>query len=312
MSKYLKGILGSFSGLVGSVVGATWNGIDVMRSRPRKSSKPPTLAQMKQRDTFALMRGFSREVSDIIRIGFQAYHVGQTPDNAAFGLNIVNAVTGGYPSISIDYPEFVLSKGNLLDAPEIVVATTVDAQLDFSWLNNADVADPLNTNSTDKVALVVNWIKPLWSVINLGYQVFKNRKTPLNAAIGYHMKEAVKGEAPDFEIEFSKAIFSVGELLLSLITEMVALGDGMLCIKWNNIAESVYNSGSDRAIFIVYNPDKQQFVSFVYSALRADRQAVLQLPDGFAGDAVHCYLFFASEKGDKVSTSQYLGEVVVV
>jgi hypothetical protein len=155
MGKYLKGILGAFSGLVGSVVGATWNGIDVMRSRPKKSSKPPTLAQMKQRDTFALMRGFSREVSDIIRIGFQAYRVGQTPDNAAFSLNIENAVTGVYPSISIDYPEFVLSKGNLLDAPEITVATTIDAQLDFSWLNNADVADPLNTNSTDKVAFVV-------------------------------------------------------------------------------------------------------------------------------------------------------------
>lgn len=155
MGKYLKGILGAFSGLVGSVVGATWNGIDVMRSRPKKSSKPPTVAQMKQRDTFALMREFSREVSDIIRIGFQAYHVGQTPDNAAFSLNIENAVTGVYPSISIDYPEFVLSRGNLLDAPEITVATTEDAQLDFSWLNNADVADPLNTNSTDKVAFVV-------------------------------------------------------------------------------------------------------------------------------------------------------------
>jgi hypothetical protein len=155
MGKYLKGILGSFSGLVGSVVGATWNGIDVMRSRPKKSTKPPTLAQMKQRDTFALMREFSREVSDVIKIGFQAYHVGQTPDNAAFSLNIENAITGVYPSISIDYPEFVLSKGNLLDAPVINVATTEDAQLDFSWLNNADVADPLNTNSTDKVAFIV-------------------------------------------------------------------------------------------------------------------------------------------------------------
>ncbi|HMI04491.1 MAG TPA: DUF6266 family protein [Pedobacter sp.] len=161
-------------------------------------------------------------------------------------------------------------------------------------------------------ALVVNWLKPLWSVINLGYQVFKKRKTPLNAAIGYHMKEAVKGEAPDFEIEFSKAIFSVGELLLSLIKELVALGDAMLRISWDNIAESVYNSGSDRAIFILYNPDKQLFVSFVYCALRAHRQVLLQLPEGFAGDAVHCYMFFTNEKGDKVSTSQYLGEVVVV
>jgi hypothetical protein len=161
-------------------------------------------------------------------------------------------------------------------------------------------------------ALVVNWLKPLWSVINLGYQVFQKRKTPLNAAIGYHMKNAVKGEAPNFEIEFSKAIFSIGELLTSLVTGLVALGDAILRINWDNIAESVYNSGSDRAIFVVYNPDKQQFVSFVCSALRADRQVLLQLPNGFAGDGVHCYMFYANEKGDKVSTSQYLGEVVVV
>lgn len=155
MGKYLKGILGSFSGLVGSVVGATWNGIDVMRSRPKKSTKPPTAAQMKQRDTFALMTQFSGQVTDVIKIGFQAYHVGQTPYNAAFSLNIENAVTGVYPAIAIDYPSFVLSKGNLLDAPEIIVSTTEDAQLDFSWLNNADVLDPLETNSTDKVTFVV-------------------------------------------------------------------------------------------------------------------------------------------------------------
>lgn len=161
-------------------------------------------------------------------------------------------------------------------------------------------------------ALVVNWIKPLWAVINLGYQRYKNRKTPLNAAVGYHMKEAVKGEAPDLEIEFSKAIFSVGELLMSLIKELVALGNAMLRISWDNMAQSVYSCGSDRAIFIVYNPGKQQFISFICSALRADGEAVLQLPIGFAGDAVHCYMFFASEKGDMVSTSQYLGEMVVV
>lgn len=161
-------------------------------------------------------------------------------------------------------------------------------------------------------ALVVNWIKPLWSVINLGYQVFKNRKTPLNAAVGYHMKEAVIGEAPDFEIDFSKAIFSVGELLMSLIKELAGLGNAMLRISWDNIAQSVYSCDSDRAIVIIYNADKQQFVSFIYSAMRADRQALLQLPNGFVGDAVHCYMFFANEKGDKVSTSQYLGEVVVV
>lgn len=70
--------------------------------------------------------------------------------------------------------------------------------------------------------------------------------------------------------------------------------------------------GSREGIFIIYDLGKQQFVSFVYSALRADRQVLLQLPVSFAGDAVHCYMFYTSETGDRVSTSQYLGEMVVV
>jgi len=154
MGKYLKGILGPFSGLVGTVVGATWNGIEVLRSRPKKSSKAPTAAQMKQRDTFALMSDFLGELQDVISVGFQAYHKGQTPYNAAFKLNIENAVTGVYPAIAIDYPEVELSKGNLLEVPFIAMATTEDAQLDLSWVNNADSGNPDDTNGTDKVTFV--------------------------------------------------------------------------------------------------------------------------------------------------------------
>jgi hypothetical protein len=155
MGKYYKGILGAISGLVGTVVGANWRDVNYLRSRPKKTTKPPTAAQMEQRDVFSLMTEFSRPLTDIFNIGFQGYGRSQTPYNAAFSENIRAAITGVYPAIAIDYPELMLSKGNLLALPEITMATTVDAQLDFSWLNNADVADPLNTNSTDKVTFVV-------------------------------------------------------------------------------------------------------------------------------------------------------------
>lgn len=42
MATYKKGILGAFSGTVGPVVGASYRGKDVIRSRPKKSSKPAT------------------------------------------------------------------------------------------------------------------------------------------------------------------------------------------------------------------------------------------------------------------------------
>ena len=52
MATFRKGILGSFSGTVGPVVGATYRGQDVLRSRPRKSTKPATDLQMMQRRKF--------------------------------------------------------------------------------------------------------------------------------------------------------------------------------------------------------------------------------------------------------------------
>ena len=53
MGTYEQGILGAFSGLVGPVVGASFRGKNVMRGRPKKTKKVPTLGQLAQRAKFA-------------------------------------------------------------------------------------------------------------------------------------------------------------------------------------------------------------------------------------------------------------------
>ena len=58
MGTYSKGILGSFTGKVGTVIGSSWNGIDYMRSLPRPSSKAPTALQLAQREKFGLVTKF--------------------------------------------------------------------------------------------------------------------------------------------------------------------------------------------------------------------------------------------------------------
>jgi len=179
MGKYYKGILGAISGLVGTVVGATWNGVEVMRSRPKKSTKPPTAAQIEVQDTFTLMTDFLGGVRDVLKTGFQAYHKGQMPYNAAFKLNIEQAIAGVYPALTITYASVVISKGGLLESPDIAMATTEDAQLDFSWVNNADVDEPFNTDSTDKVTFVAyNPVKQ---------NFVKRRSAALRSAASYDM-----------------------------------------------------------------------------------------------------------------------------
>ena len=62
MGTIRKGILGGFSGTVGTVVGANWRGMDVIRSRPKSSGSNPTPAQLMQREKFALAIKFQNSV----------------------------------------------------------------------------------------------------------------------------------------------------------------------------------------------------------------------------------------------------------
>ncbi len=54
MATIVKGILGGFSGKVGTVVGANWRGKDIIRSRPKPSKKPPTDKQVIQQLKFKM------------------------------------------------------------------------------------------------------------------------------------------------------------------------------------------------------------------------------------------------------------------
>ena len=54
MGTIKKGVLGGFSGKVGTVVGASWKGIDYIRSLPASVKNPRTEGQVTQRTKFCL------------------------------------------------------------------------------------------------------------------------------------------------------------------------------------------------------------------------------------------------------------------
>jgi len=70
MGHIRKGILGGFSGKVGTVVGASWKTTSYMRSLPKKGNNPRTLAQRRQRSKFALVivSEDGKEVSDSLSL----------------------------------------------------------------------------------------------------------------------------------------------------------------------------------------------------------------------------------------------------
>jgi len=154
MGKFLKGILGGFSGKIGNVIGAVWRGVDYMRSLPRKSSKPATEAQLIPRLKMKVVVGFLRSINDLIKIGYQSYKGKQTPMNAAVAFHIDKAITGVYPNLNINFPKVVFSKGRLLRPSAPGVESVTPAKIKFEWLNNAP-ATGSSTAATDMATLLL-------------------------------------------------------------------------------------------------------------------------------------------------------------
>lgn len=212
MGTIKKGILGGFSGKVGNVVGASWKGIDYIRSLPSSIRNPRTRKQVTQRNKFSLMGKFMRAILPVIRVGFK---------------------------------------------------------------NSAGASN-----------------------------------SAFSAAMSYNINNAVKGEYPDFGIDFAKVAVARGGLYVAnnVITVCEA---GRLNCTWDT---DVINNAStaDRAMILAYNPGSQEAVYDLEAGTRGDGSGSLALPPAWNGEEVEAFVAFISEDGELVSDSVYAGRHEVV
>ena len=152
MGTILQGILGGFSGTVGTVIGGNWKGIDYMKGKSKKRSATSSPAQLQQQAKFSMMLKFLRGFRELLKTSFNEYAKGKTGTNIALSANLLNAVTGDYPAFTINYPMVQLSHGNLITPKAPKATAGLAGKVDFSWTNNAGKdADA----ATDNAVLVI-------------------------------------------------------------------------------------------------------------------------------------------------------------
>lgn len=147
MGTYKKGILGGFSGKVGTVVGSTWKGITVMKSLPGPRKGNPTLLQLEQQARFSLMIKFLQPLTSLFNQTFGNGVVSMSGFNKALSYNILNGITGVYPAFTVNYPMLLISRGDLPNATAPAVASTAAGKLVFSWTDNSGIG---KARTTDK------------------------------------------------------------------------------------------------------------------------------------------------------------------
>jgi hypothetical protein len=75
MGTIQKGILGGFSGKVGTVIGGTWKGIDFMRSKANKRTFVPSQKQLEQQLKFTLLMRFVQPLSALLEVSFNEFAI---------------------------------------------------------------------------------------------------------------------------------------------------------------------------------------------------------------------------------------------
>ena len=204
--------IGVVSGKLGQIAGAKWKGINYLRVILASVVNPRTDKQLRQRMRFKLMSNFIKPIRQFLKTGFKNWAVQMTPANAAFSYNIKNAIQGTYPNFTIDYPNALVSRGDVPPALNQAAASTVAGTVLFTWTDNSD--------------------------------------------------------------------------------EQGA-------------------SVTDKTLLLIYNPAKNQSVSFSELATRAAGTQAVTVPNSFSGDLVHCYMGFTDQDAIDVSDSKYAGAITV-
>ncbi len=156
MAQIKKGILGGFSGKVGTVVGAHWRGKDIIRSLPTPSKKPPTELQLMQRLKFSTVVQFLQPLGPILNQFFGSKHEVKTRQNLATSYTLINAVDVVNFKPSIRYDRVLITKGELLGFQNLTVSFSQHKEFDISYENNSNQGNALATDNVNFVSYCID------------------------------------------------------------------------------------------------------------------------------------------------------------
>ncbi len=113
MGTIKQGILGGFSGKVGTVVGASWKGISYMRGQAQHVKNPRTDAQLYNRAALRAITDALRPIATTLQITFAKSAGKMSAFNKAVQINYKKAIIDQNGQPIVDFSKLVLSKGNL-------------------------------------------------------------------------------------------------------------------------------------------------------------------------------------------------------
>ncbi len=130
MARVIEGINGAFIGKVGTVVGYTRNGVGIIRSLPRKSSKAPSQKQLDNQRKMKVAQAWLKYLITYVRVGFKNYSQKQHAFGSALSYLKLNAINEDF---TVDPAKMLISWGELAEPVSPAVSNPEPGVLEFNW-----------------------------------------------------------------------------------------------------------------------------------------------------------------------------------
>ncbi len=149
---------------------------------------------------------------------------------------------------------------------------------------------------------------PVAKLVNQSYKLINRKKMGVNVLIRDILNEAIIGQYPKFEIDYSKVDLVRGNLPWSFgsLTQIEIYGD--LKLSWQIMAEGDYLE--DELIIMIYCCTAKKWLFAVGAAQRAEGACNLRIDAPIDGDRAQVWILFRSRDHKAYSSSQFLGEVI--
>lgn len=156
-------------------------------------------------------------------------------------------------------------------------------------------------------------IKFLKLYIRVGFQLAGIEKgdSANNCARSFNLKNAIKGEYPDQEIDYPFLRLSEGTLSIPLAASAESTDDGIK-FTWQYDPQDPNGSPYNRTMLMVYFPDSDQprFFQMISGAERSECEELIKVTSGMKGRYAETYISFITDDRSAISNSVYTGRIM--
>lgn len=125
-----------------------------------------------------------------------------------------------------------------------------------------------------------------------------------NKAVSLAYKNCIVGEYPNYALDYSKLIFTIGSLdIAELVTANISEGT-TVNLKWD-VSVFTQSNPNDTINLIFFNEAKKMGILKQKLAERSLGSVEVEIPSIWAGADIHCWIYFTSPNGIN-SPSQYV------